>query len=128
MRWSSPASSRCSRKIRPESSTGSPTRLPQSKHVTLARAGRLLLLVAFLAAQQVAVAHEVWHAAKAQSSEQSQFCGFHAALGTVSGALNGFCNATGLADFQHVSFVSADSAVITAHRLSPSSRDPPPLF
>jgi hypothetical protein len=95
--------------------------------VTLARTGRLLLLVAFLAAQQAALAHDVWHAAKA-TPDKSQLCDFHVAFGTVSGALNGIAPSSATIDVQHVPFVSTDSAVITAHRLSPSSRGPPSLF
>ena len=49
----------------------------------------LLLALALLAAQQGALAHDVWHAAGAgQSQQQDKLCPLHDALGTVVGALD----------------------------------------
>lgn len=49
----------------------------------------LLFALALLAAQQSALAHDVWHAAGAgQSQQQDKLCPLHDALGTVVGALD----------------------------------------
>lgn len=53
------------------------------------RALRILLALALLGAQQLALSHQIWHAGKDGSQPaQKQLCVQHDALGTVAGALD----------------------------------------
>jgi hypothetical protein len=53
------------------------------------RAARFLIALALLAAQQTALAHQIWHLGKQDSQPgQSQLCEQHHALATVAGALD----------------------------------------
>jgi len=108
--------------------------------LSLAAAGRLLLVFAFLVSQHVAVSHQIWHAAAAPShhtaqpadySERSpndQLCAFHSAMGAVLGAITTavvpdfFAELPRSADFRAV--------VASASQLSPrpASRGPPSLL
>lgn len=55
-----------------------------------ARSLRLLLALLLLSAQQLALAHQVWHLGdKSGQPLQQQLCDKHEALGTVGGALHG---------------------------------------
>jgi hypothetical protein len=97
--------------------------------VTLTRFGRLFLLAAFLLAQQGALGHEVWHAGKAgQAPDKAYLCDFHAALGTVTGGLNGAASNPALVDLQGVDFIAGSAALISAFKPAPASRGPPQLL
>jgi hypothetical protein len=93
------------------------------------RALRILLALALLGAQQLALSHQIWHAGKDGSQpSQTQLCGQHDALGTVAGAMN-----AAMAPILTES--TADSCVtsIVPHAakspaLAPSSRGPPVRF
>jgi hypothetical protein len=94
--------------------------------MTLARALRILLALALLGAQQLALSHQIWHYGK-QGPEpfQEQLCSHHDALGTVAGAVDAplapvLCVARAEISFQHASLPSA-----TTPGLAPSSRGPP---
>ena len=104
--------------------------------MTAARLGRLLLVVAFLAAQSAAVSHQIWHAGSGLQAETTQpeqpgkkdsLCDFHAALGTVLGALGGEHQLAQPAPLGAIAFVITHSTPRSSAPLSPSSRDPPPL-
>jgi hypothetical protein len=95
----------------------------------LGRATRLLISVALLAAQQAALAHEIWHLGKQDSQPaQSQLCEQHQALATVAGALD--CATL------DATFVAARDALLPfiqrsdapAPHLAPASRGPPQLL
>ena len=103
----------------------------------LARAARLLLAAALLAAQQAALEHAIWHAgaARAAASEvqksddgRNPLCMQHAALGAVAGAIG--CAPALLA------LAAPDPAAIAAPPFTarsnapptPASRDPPQLL
>src|SRR5258706_11145566 len=96
----------------------------------LARLGRVLLLAAFLLAQQSALAHQVWHAAgePQKSSQSNPLCEQHAALGTVLGALNGCAALALFADPAPEHFYTSHSPVASTPRLPPASRGPPALL
>jgi len=95
----------------------------------LRRAARLVLAVALLAAQQAALAHQIWHLGKQDSQPaQSQLCEQHQALATVAGALD--CAAL------DATFVATRDALLAfiapadapAPRVAPVSRGPPQLL
>jgi len=95
----------------------------------LARAARLLVAVALLAAQQAALGHQIWHLGKHDSQPaQKQLCEQHAALATVAGALD--CTPSGpvlaAADDVPLPFVASRAAA--APGLVPCSRGPPTLL
>lgn len=95
----------------------------------LARAARLLIAIALLAAQQAALGHQIWHLGKHDSQPaQNQLCEQHEALATVAGALD--CTASGpliaAADDVPLPFIALPA--IAAPRLAPPSRGPPTLL
>jgi hypothetical protein len=95
----------------------------------IARALRILLALALLSAQQVALAHQIWHIGDHGSQpSQRQLCDQHDALGTVVGALDApipllAADATVCASFQSLAPCSASRP-----GLAPSSRGPPTLL
>jgi hypothetical protein len=97
--------------------------------MTATRALRILLALALLGAQQLALSHQIWHAGRDGSQPaQKQLCVQHDALGTVAGALNApIAVFTGEAPAAipcaHVALPSASTP-----GLAPSSRGPPALL
>ena len=95
----------------------------------LRRAARFLIAVALLAAQQAALAHQVWHLGKQDSQPaQSQLCEQHHALATVAGVLD-----CALPDATFVAMRAAPLPVVAsagapAPRVAPTSRGPPELL
>lgn len=92
-----------------------------------ARSLRLLLALLLLSAQQLALAHQVWHLGdKSGQPAQQQLCDKHDALGTVGGALHGVALAF-VADAPRISAVSL-ACVPAASRpgFVPAPRGPPP--
>lgn len=90
------------------------------------RALRILLALALMGAQQLALSHQIWHAGKASSQPaQEQFCGQHDALNTVAGALD--APATLPAGAAPVAFSHSSLTLPAAATpgLAPSSRGPP---
>ncbi len=58
--------------------------------MSIARPLRILLALMLLCAQQLALAHQVWHLGdRSGQPAQQQLCDKHDVLGTVGGALNG---------------------------------------
>ena len=95
----------------------------------LQRAARFLIALALLAAQQAALAHQVWHLGKQDSQPaQGQLCEQHQALATVAGALDcATLDATFVATRDApLSFIPRADA--PAPRLAPASRGPPKLL
>ena len=93
------------------------------------RALRILLALALLGAQQLALAHQIWHIGKASSQPaQERLCVQHDALSTVAGALDApaavFTGETPAAS----SFVCLALPSASTPRLAPSSRGPPALL
>ncbi|HTL25753.1 MAG TPA: hypothetical protein VL280_04015 [Burkholderiales bacterium] len=93
------------------------------------RAARLLIAIALLAAQQAALAHQVWHLGKPDTRPgQSQLCEQHQALATVAGALD--CT------LSEATFVATRDAPLPfavrpgapAPRIAAASRGPPRLL
>lgn len=97
-------------------------------------AGRVLLLFAFLLAQQTALAHAISHATdggyknSAGTKSGNPLCEQHAALGTVLGALNGCAALALFADQAPEHFCASHSPVASTPRLPPASRGPPALL
>jgi len=98
----------------------------------LGRLGRFLLVVAVLLAQQTALAHQYWHAAKASVSADAKkapkgerLCDLHDLLGTVLGVATGTAQTPCVFDSAETGFAPAASAVREAALLAPHSRDPP---
>jgi hypothetical protein len=106
-----------------------------------ARLGRVILVVALLLAQRVALAHELWHfaagtracaaaaiAAPEQAPAQSRadrLCDFHSALGTVLGALSGAAALTLPAAPLDAEFLAPALPPLGTGAPVPASRDPP---
>jgi hypothetical protein len=97
--------------------------------MTSMRALRILLALALLGAQQLALAHQIWHFGKhGPQPVQERLCGQHDSLGTVAGALDApaahyECEAP---DRLSHHFVALPSAATPG--LAPSSRGPPTLL
>ena len=98
----------------------------------LGRLGRLFLVVAVLLAQQTALAHQYWHAAKAtvsadasKATKGDRLCGLHDLLGTVLGVASGAAQTSCALDCAEVGFAPALLSVREAALLAPHSRDPP---
>jgi hypothetical protein len=99
----------------------------------LGRLGRFLLVAAVLLAQQTALAHQYWHAAKATVSADGskapkgdRLCDLHDLLGTVLGAVHAVVPLAPIfacADAR-ASFIAA--AALASSPLTPYSRGPPP--
>jgi len=93
------------------------------------RAARFLIALALLAAQQTALAHQIWHLGKQDSQPgQSQLCEQHHALATVAGALD--CGSSDAPlhapDVIVHSLIELPAAVLPP--LAPLSRGPPSLL
>jgi hypothetical protein len=100
----------------------------------LRRFGRALLIVAVLLAQQTALAHQYWHAAKPALSADAKkapkgdrLCDLHDLLGTVLGVASGAPQTPALLALSEPGFISAAAALREAAPLTPHSRDPPLL-
>ena len=95
------------------------------------RLGRLLLVIAVLLAQQTALAHQYWHAAKATISadaktpKSDRLCDLHDLLGTVLGVASGAAQTPVLLALGEPDFIAPEAAVREAAVLAPHSRDPP---
>ena len=91
---------------------------------------RIALILAVLLAQQTALAHQYWHAAKAPA-EKSQpakgdvLCDLHDLLGTVLGVAAGSFVAPAFLSLAEPGFTAPAAAVREAFSLAPHSRDPP---
>lgn len=93
---------------------------------------RFFLVLAVLLAQQTALAHQYWHAAKApaektQPAKGDKLCDLHDLLGTVLGVAAGT-----LVDAQFLALSQPRGtayavAIREASPFAPHSRDPPPV-
>jgi hypothetical protein len=91
-----------------------------------ARCLRILLALALLGAQQLALAHQVWHIGKDGSQPaQERLCDQHEALATVAGAVDApvFLPAPVLPEAFSPLHAAPSSAATPG--LAPSSRGPP---
>jgi len=108
--------------------------------VILARAARVLIAVALLAAQQAALGHQIWHlhmgtahgvadpaaaGDRGAPAPQERLCDLHASLGAVLGALDCSGSAEGIATAPASAFRSADSRSAGTPAPPPASRGPP---
>src|SRR3954469_20472811 len=94
--------------------------------------GRIALVLAILLAQQTALAHQYWHAAKApaeksQPAKGDTLCDLHDLLGTVLGVAAGALAELVFLTFSEPGFTAQTVSVREALRLTPHSRDPPPV-
>ena len=93
------------------------------------RAARLLIAIALLAAQQAALAHQVWHLGKPDTRPgQSQLCEQHQALATVAGALDCTLSEATFVATRDAPLAFIPRADAPAPRLAPASRGPPKLL
>jgi hypothetical protein len=95
---------------------------------------RVLLVCAVLLAQQTALAHDLWHAAGAQSGAQDspnpagkKLCDLHDLLGTVLGAVGLAKLPVALLAFSDVRFSPVAHRPAAGRPLAPQSRGPPAL-
>lgn len=90
---------------------------------------RLVLIVALLAAQHAAFAHELWHldGERGQPAQQT-LCDFHDALGAVVGVADAAPAAHELPGFAEVAPAPAFFAPAAVGRVQPASRGPPAVF
>lgn len=91
---------------------------------------RFLLVFAVLLAQQTALAHQYWHAAKApveksQPVKGESLCDLHDLLGTVLGTACGAGFEPGFLALSEPDFRAAPVAAREASFLAHHSRDPP---
>ena len=91
---------------------------------------RALLVCAVLLAQQTALAHQYWHAAKApaeksQPAKGDTLCDLHDLLGTVLGVAAGALVEPAFLALSEPDFTAPLVAVREALRVTPHSRDPP---
>ena len=91
---------------------------------------RLFLLFAVLLAQQTALAHQYWHAAKApaeksQPAKGDTLCDLHDLLGTVLGVAAGTLAQPAFLALSEPGFTAPAVAMREARRVTPHSRDPP---
>jgi len=91
---------------------------------------RLFLLCAVLLAQQTALAHQYWHAAKApaeksQPAKGDTLCDLHDLLGTVLGLAAGTLAQPAFLALSEPRFTAPAVAMREARRVTPHSRDPP---
>lgn len=95
----------------------------------LARSLRFLLAFVLLGAQQLALAHQIWHIGKhGPQPAQEQLCDQHEALATVAGAVDApaaLLAGPASAD-SSIQPVALSSAAMPG--LAPSSRGPPVLL
>ena len=97
--------------------------------MALVRTLRILLALLLLGAQQLALAHQLWHVGKhGPQPVQEQLCDQHEALGTVAGAVDAAAPppADDAADFFPIATAALPAAATRAP--APSSRGPPALF
>jgi hypothetical protein len=91
---------------------------------------RFFLTCAVLLAQQTALAHQYWHAAKApaeksQPAKGDALCDLHDLLGTVLGVAAGTLPEAAFLSLSEPDFTAPAVAVREALRVAPHSRDPP---
>src|SRR6476469_3613360 len=96
----------------------------------LARLARIALVLAVLLAQQTALAHQYWHAAKApaeksQPAKGDTLCDLHDLLGTVLGVAAGMLAEPEFLALSEPGFTPPAAAIREALRVTPHSRDPP---
>ena len=97
--------------------------------------GRVLLVTAFLLAQQAALAHQIWHAgvestqikALPEGAGGNPLCAQHEALGTVVGGLSACLSVAVFLETPPVHFPAAHVPWAGTAGPSPSSRGPPLL-
>lgn len=107
------------------------------RHAVVQFLSALLLLVA----QQGALTHEIWHAAKAGSAEltlageqkspdskKNRLCDLHSALGSVLGAVSTVVAAAPLELGIGAEFIAVEAPAASLSPLAPSSRGPPALL
>ena len=105
----------------------------------LRRFGGLFLVAAFLLAQASGLAHQVWHAGPLgahaadtgdhkQPAKKDPLCDFHAALGTVLGALQGVVAHLPYLENSAAGVAAAAIPLPDSPRLTPLSRGPPTLL
>lgn len=103
-----------------------------------ARLARVLLVIAFLGAQHLALAHQIWHAGGPASSElaakppagkssQDRLCDFHGSLSTVLGAVSGKATIVVAAVPAQTPFALPAALSRILDTPVPSSRGPPIL-
>ena len=93
---------------------------------------RFFLICAVLLAQQTALAHQYWHAAKApaeksQPAKGEKLCDLHDLLGTVLGVAAGALAEPAFLALAEPGFTALAVAMREALPLTPHSRDPPPV-
>ena len=91
---------------------------------------RFFLVFAVLLAQQTALAHQYWHAAKApaeknQPAKGDVLCDLHDLLGTVLGVAAGTLAQPEFLALSEPGFTAPAVAIREAPALTPHSRDPP---
>ena len=91
---------------------------------------RIALILAVLLAQQTALAHQYWHAAKAPAEKSQPVKGdtlfdLHDLLGTVLGVVAGTLAEPVFLALSEPGFTAPTVATREAVRLTPHSRDPP---
>ena len=98
----------------------------------LGRLARVLLVLAVLLAQQTALAHQYWHAAKATVAGDAQksptgdrLCNLHDLFGTVLGLASGAAPLPTFLALAEPGFAAPPAAVREAELVAPHSRDPP---
>ncbi len=83
-----------------------------------------------LLAQQTAIAHDLWHAAREHASQPDQkggkLCELHDLLGTVLGAVSGAPPLAELLSFSESGFTGAPLSAPQTRPPVPFSRGPPP--
>ena len=93
---------------------------------------RFFLICAVLLAQQTALAHQYWHAAKAPAEKSlpvkgDTLCDLHDLLGTVLGVAAGTLATAEFLALSEPDFAAPALPALEALRLTPHSRDPPPI-
>ena len=91
---------------------------------------RFFLICAVLLAQQTALAHQYWHAAKAPAEKSlpvkgDTLCDLHDLLGTVLGVAAGALAEPAFLALSEPRFAAPAVAAREAPRVTPHSRDPP---
>ena len=108
-------------------------RLPAALRFVL----RLLIVAGLLGAQQAALAHDLWHAAKGEASAavskqgegegQKAYCDLHDVLGTVLGAVQGAAPQACAPSDTASCAADAHTSAIGVDVVQPASRGPPAL-
>jgi len=98
---------------------------------------RLFLIAAFLVAQSAGLAHQTWHDVSSLSADtgshaldgkapkKNLLCDFHAALGTVLGAVSCGGSSAHAAAAAEVPFIAAEVSAARFSLLASRSRGPP---